>query len=249
MSITKKMERFLRKKYCDNDDLFLTMLTRVENIDYPTNDEISEKQVTTFCKKNKCQQIMDNVPVQEYMKLGIFLKGLKKNTLSYLINVLSQVCKEEDAPEKCSEDSSSESSSSESSSSEDSPSEDSSSDDSTSEEKEFEEWKHKFQTALDVFRSTSNIMISITTRKDVYKICDDVTMFIRKMMVWVQSIDYEKKRKDVVDVVCPDGGCSSDSSEQFDIQGDNIFHVKNGKKYRIIQEMNPRKRRKICRRQ
>ena len=99
MSITKKMERFLRKKYCDNDNFFITMLTRVENIDYPTNDEISKKQVTTFCKKNKCQQIMDNVPVQEYMKLGIFLKGLKKKTLSYLINVLSEVCKEEDASE------------------------------------------------------------------------------------------------------------------------------------------------------
>lgn len=247
------MERFLRKKYCDNDNFFITMLTRVENIDYPTNDEISEKQVTTFCKKNKCQQIMDNVPVQEYMKLGIFLKGLKKKTLSYLINVLSEVCKEEDASENSSEDSSLESSSSESSSeysSEDSSEySSSSSDDSTLEEKEFEEWKHKFQTALDVFRSTSNIMISITTRKDVYEICDDVTMFIRKMMVWVQSIDYEKKRKDVVDVVCPDGGCSSDSSEQFDIQGDDIFHVKHGKKYRVIQEMNPRKRRKICGRQ
>eukprot|EP00942_MAST-04A_sp_MAST-4A-sp1_P000347 g347.t1 len=163
------MERFLRKKYCDNDDLFLTMLTRVENIDYPTNDEISEKQVTTFCKKNKCQQIMDNVPVQEYMKLGIFLKGLKKNTLSYLINVLSQVCKEEDAPEKCSEDSSSESSSSESSSSEDSPSEDSSSDDSTSEEKEFEEWKHKFQTALDVFQTLEEL--TKISEKLVFVVC------------------------------------------------------------------------------
>lgn len=242
------MERFLRKKYCDNDNFFITMLTRVENIDYPTNDEISEKQVTTFCKKNKCQQIMDNVPVQEYMKLGIFLKGLKKKTLSYLINVLSEVCKEEDASENSSEDSSSESSSSKDSSEDSSEYSSSSSDDSTLEEKEFEEWKHKFQTALDVFRSTSN-MISITTRKDVYKICDDVTMFIRKMMNWVQSIDYEKKRKDVLDVVCPDGDCSSDSSEHFDIQGDDIFHVKNGKKYRFIQEMNPRKRRKIYGRQ